>query len=79
MHNSAGEKQLTSGEKSVDNQSFFARVAQRVIHFLKRKVPFYKHIGVYATFLALDAAFLAPKSFSNSNLNKLCVINVYSF
>jgi len=34
LHNSQGEKQLTSGEKSIDNQRFFARVAQRVIHFL---------------------------------------------
>jgi len=34
LHNSRGEKQYTSGEKSIDNQSFFARVAQRVIHFL---------------------------------------------
>jgi len=34
LHNSSGEKQVTSGEKSIDNQSFFARVAQRVIHFL---------------------------------------------
>jgi glutamate-ammonia-ligase adenylyltransferase len=34
LHNSSGEKQVTAGEKSIDNQSFFARVAQRVIHFL---------------------------------------------
>ncbi|MBE9564090.1 MAG: bifunctional [glutamate--ammonia ligase]-adenylyl-L-tyrosine phosphorylase/[glutamate--ammonia-ligase] adenylyltransferase [Proteobacteria bacterium] len=34
LHNSQGEKQVTAGEKSIDNQSFFARVAQRVIHFL---------------------------------------------
>ena len=34
LHNSAGEKQFTRGEKCIDNQSFFARVAQRVIHFL---------------------------------------------
>ncbi|HHJ35472.1 MAG TPA: bifunctional [glutamate--ammonia ligase]-adenylyl-L-tyrosine phosphorylase/[glutamate--ammonia-ligase] adenylyltransferase, partial [Gammaproteobacteria bacterium] len=34
LHNSGGEKQYTSGERSVDNQHFFARVAQRVIHFL---------------------------------------------
>ena len=34
VHNSSGEKQYTTGEKSLDNQSFFARVAQRVIHFL---------------------------------------------
>ena len=37
VHNSSGEKQFTSGEKSIDNQSFFARVAQRVIHFLNTR------------------------------------------
>jgi len=34
LHNSAGKKQMTSGEKTVENQRFFARVAQRVVHFL---------------------------------------------
>ncbi len=37
IHNSAGEKQFTGGEKSIDNQTFFARVAQRVIHFLNTR------------------------------------------
>ncbi len=37
LHNSGGEKQYTTGEKVVDNQSFFARVAQRVIHFLNTR------------------------------------------
>ncbi len=42
LHNSAGEKQVTQGrgnvgEKTIDNQSFFARVAQRVIHFLNTR------------------------------------------
>jgi [glutamine synthetase] adenylyltransferase / [glutamine synthetase]-adenylyl-L-tyrosine phosphorylase len=37
LHNSSGEKQYTTGEKSIDNQSFFARVAQRVIHFLSTR------------------------------------------
>ena len=37
LHNSAGEKQNTDGEKSIDNQHFFARVAQRVIHFLNTR------------------------------------------
>ncbi|VAW53857.1 Glutamate-ammonia-ligase adenylyltransferase [hydrothermal vent metagenome] len=37
LHNSAGEKQLTNGEKAIDNQLFFARVAQRVIHFLNTR------------------------------------------
>ena len=34
LHDSHGGKQHTSGEKSIENQNFFARVAQRVIHFL---------------------------------------------
>ena len=37
IHNSGGEKQYTNGEKSIDNQQFFARVAQRVIHFLNTR------------------------------------------
>jgi glutamate-ammonia-ligase adenylyltransferase len=37
LHNSSGEKQYTSGEKCIDNQSFFARVAQRVIHFMNTR------------------------------------------
>ena len=37
VHNSTGEKQYTTGEKCIDNQSFFARVAQRVIHFLNTR------------------------------------------
>ena len=37
LHNSSGEKQYTSGEKCIDNQSFFARVAQRIIHFLNTR------------------------------------------
>ncbi len=42
LHNSSGEKQVTLGrdnlgEKAIDNQSFFARVAQRVIHFLNTR------------------------------------------
>ncbi len=37
LHNSSGEKQYTTGEKCIDNQSFFARVAQRVIHFLNTR------------------------------------------
>ena len=37
IHNSAGEKQVTTGGKVIDNQSFFARVAQRVIHFLNTR------------------------------------------
>jgi glutamate-ammonia-ligase adenylyltransferase len=37
LHNSGGEKQYTTGEKVIDNQSFFARVAQRVIHFVNTR------------------------------------------
>ncbi len=37
LHNSGGEEQLTTGERSIDNQSFFSRVAQRVIHFLSTR------------------------------------------
>lgn len=42
LHNSVGEKQITvgrdgCGEKVIDNQLFFARVAQRVIHFLNTR------------------------------------------
>ena len=37
IHNGQGEKQHTTGEKSIDNQQFFARVAQRVIHFLNTR------------------------------------------
>lgn len=47
LHNSAGKKQVTLGRheagknnqggKAIDNQSFFARVAQRVIHFLNTR------------------------------------------
>jgi len=37
LHNSRGEQQATTGEKSIDNSTFFARVAQRVIHFLNTR------------------------------------------
>ncbi len=37
VHNSAGEKQFTDGKKVIDNQTFFVRVAQRVIHFLNTR------------------------------------------
>jgi len=37
LHNSSGEQQMTTGEKSIDNATFFARVAQRVIHFLNTR------------------------------------------
>jgi [glutamine synthetase] adenylyltransferase / [glutamine synthetase]-adenylyl-L-tyrosine phosphorylase len=34
LHDSHGEQQHTDGEKSVDNNVFFARLAQRIIHIL---------------------------------------------
>ncbi len=34
LHNSRGERQQTEGERSLDNSSFFARMAQRIIHLL---------------------------------------------
>lgn len=35
VHNSEGEKQMTSGDKCIDNASFFARVAQKFIHIME--------------------------------------------
>ena len=37
LHDSQGNEQVTSGEKSVDNGLFFARVAQRIMHFLNTR------------------------------------------
>ena len=34
LHDSRGEQQQTDGERSLDNSSFFARLAQRIIHLL---------------------------------------------
>jgi len=34
LHDSSGQKQYTSGEKSIDNTQFFSRVAQKVLHIL---------------------------------------------
>ncbi|GAB4354093.1 MAG: bifunctional [glutamate--ammonia ligase]-adenylyl-L-tyrosine phosphorylase/[glutamate--ammonia-ligase] adenylyltransferase [Gammaproteobacteria bacterium] len=39
LHDSAGEKQFTDGEKSVDNSVFFARLGQRIIHLLSTATP----------------------------------------
>lgn len=39
LHDSAGEKQYTDGEKSVDNNVFFARLGQRIIHLLSTATP----------------------------------------
>lgn len=34
LHDSKGQNQFTDGEKSLDNSTFFARLAQRVVHLL---------------------------------------------
>lgn len=34
LHDSAGERQQTSGQKSIANSDFFARLARRLVHFL---------------------------------------------
>ena len=39
IHGSQGEEQATSGPKVVDNAQFFARLAQRVIHFVTARTP----------------------------------------
>ncbi len=39
LHDSRGEQQETDGERSVDNQVFFARLAQRVVHVLNTVTP----------------------------------------
>ncbi|MFP4184234.1 MAG: bifunctional [glutamate--ammonia ligase]-adenylyl-L-tyrosine phosphorylase/[glutamate--ammonia-ligase] adenylyltransferase [Halorhodospira sp.] len=39
IHDSRGEQQQTDGKRSVDNQVFFARLAQRVVHVLNTVTP----------------------------------------
>ncbi len=39
LHDSAGEKQLTDGDKRVDNAVFFVRMGQRIIHALTALTP----------------------------------------
>ncbi len=39
IHDSAGEAQRTRGPRVIDNARFFARVAQRVIHFITMRTP----------------------------------------
>ncbi len=39
LHDSTGKKQFTDGEKSVDNNVFFARLGQRIIHLLSTATP----------------------------------------
>jgi len=39
MHDSWGEKQLTNGEKSIENAVFFARLLQKFVHFMTTMTP----------------------------------------
>jgi glutamate-ammonia-ligase adenylyltransferase len=39
LHDSAGERQQTAGPKSVDNEVFFLRLAQRLVHLLTVHTP----------------------------------------
>ena len=39
LHESEGERQQTDGEKPVDNAVFFARLAQKLVHFISTLTP----------------------------------------
>ena len=39
LHNSHGHQQLTDGNKTLDNNVFFVRLAQRIIHLLTTNTP----------------------------------------
>ncbi len=39
LHDSRGEKQQTNGVKSIDNGQYFARLAQKVVHFMSTHTP----------------------------------------
>ena len=39
LHESEGEDQQTNGERSVENPVFFARLAQKVVHFINTLTP----------------------------------------
>jgi len=39
LHNSRGQNQVTQGDKPIDNQVFFMRLAQRIIHILTTNTP----------------------------------------
>ena len=39
VHDSAGAAQVTDGQKSVDNSAFYARLAQKFVHFMSTKTP----------------------------------------
>ncbi|MCG5529296.1 bifunctional [glutamate--ammonia ligase]-adenylyl-L-tyrosine phosphorylase/[glutamate--ammonia-ligase] adenylyltransferase [Halorhodospira halochloris] len=39
IHDSCGQAAVTDGQRPLDNQAFFSRLAQRVIHFLNTPTP----------------------------------------
>ncbi len=39
LHNSRGGKQITNGERPIDNATFFARLGQKIIHLLTTNMP----------------------------------------
>jgi len=39
LHDSCGTQQMTDGDKPLDNQIFFVRLAQRIIHILTTRTP----------------------------------------
>jgi len=39
LHDSNGEKQQTDGAKSIDNGQYFARLAQKIVHFMSTQTP----------------------------------------
>ena len=69
LHNSSGTKQVTIGEKSIDNQNFFARVAQRVIHFLNTRT--------YAGVLYEADTRLRPNGRSGLLVSSISAFEVY--
>ena len=39
LHDSSGSEQMTHGEKSLNNQTFFVRLGQRIIHIITANTP----------------------------------------
>jgi len=39
LHNSVGQRQQTDGEKTIENGLFYARLAQKVVHFMTTHTP----------------------------------------
>lgn len=39
LHNSVGQQQQTDGEKSIENGLYYARLAQKVVHFMTTHTP----------------------------------------